>query len=415
MVTAATAIALIGGVVSMPAVSHGYNDFKAACIIKADAVQNKKVVLNIADFGAKAGDPNYDNAPLINRLIQDLPKSGGTIEIPEGDYYIKSPINIDRSFVTIKGTNDGWRSGVDPANSNGQDFGGSRLILNGTNTGISVKSSDSHRITGCEFNNFAITNSGSKGIGIDVESDNDHFVFTDLAMRGLDIPIKDKGSDAVQIRNSIIAENKNGIALTGASQQAMVTGCSLGVQPGGSAIFMENPGMYTITSNNIYPDGKQNILLYNPVHGTITGNTLTSYGTGLVTMLSSKGNDSTGDFGNCNTISGNTLIINKWNGGYGYDNKWGVMHISGFGNTISGNTLEMDACPDNTTGILIMHGNDNVVEGNNVDPLHKNNDARVVINGGANNNTIIGTTNQKGFQNGNNSSNRLMSALPDPV
>ena len=376
---------------------------------------SRKVLLNIADYGARANDPNFNNAPIISRLINDLPKSGGTILIPEGDYYIKSPIKVNHSFVTIQGTNDGWRSGVDKDNNNGQSFGGSHLVLVGSGDAIDVQSPDSNRITGCSFQNFSITGSNSQGTGINVLSDNDHFTISGMAFRGLDTPIKDKGADAIQIVNNIVAENKNGIALTGASQQAIIEGNSIGAQPGGSSLFMENPGMYTISGNTIYPDGKQNILLYNPVHGTITGNTITSYGTGLITMLSSKGNDSDGDFGNCNTITGNTLIINKWNGGYGYDNKWGVMHIDGFGNTIAGNTLEMDACPDNTTGILIMHGNDNMIAVNNIDPLHKDNNARVVINGSCNANSVIASTNQAGFQDGNNSSNKLIMALPDPV
>lgn len=401
----ATVLALSGIVAVTPTGQHIINNVKAQVTVKADQANNQKVVLNIADYGARANDPNFDNGPIINRLIDDLPKAGGTIVIPEGDFTIKTPIKVNHSFTTIQGTNDGWRSGVDASNSNGQSFGGSHLSLSGSGDAIQVISPDSHRITGCEFNNLGITNSGSKGIGIDVKSDNDHITIQNMAFKGLDTPIQVKGADAIHINGNIIAENRNGIKLTGASQQAIINNNSIGAQPGGSGIFLENANSFNITGNTIYPDGKQGILMYNPVHGTITGNTISSYGTGLITMLSSNGNDSNGNFGNCNEISGNQLTINKWNGGYGYDTKWGAIHISGYGNNISSNTIEMDSIPDNPTGILIMHGDNNIMNGNSIDPLHSDN-AKVVVNGGANNNIVTASINNQEFQNGLNNSNK---------
>lgn len=395
----------MGSMLAIPQTHQALEEVAAKAVVNADSVAGKKVELNIANYGAQANNPNFDNGPIISRLINDLPKSGGTIVIPEGDYYVKSPIKVSHSFVTIKGTNDGWRSGVDPANSNGQSFGGSHLILEGSGDAIDVASPDSHRITGVEFQNFGITNNGSKGTGINIQSDNDHFVISGMAFKGLETPIKDKGADAIHIEDNIIAENHNGIELTGASQQAIINNNSIGAQPGGSGIFLENANDYNITGNTVYPDGKQGILLYNPVHGTITGNTISSYGTGLITMLSSNGNDSNGNFGNCNEISGNQLTINKWNGGYGYDTKWGAIHISGYGNNISNNTIEMDGMPANPTGILIMHGDNNMMNGNTIDPLHANN-AKIVINGGASHNIATASVYNSEFQNGLNNTNK---------
>lgn len=380
-------------------------------MVQADNVTNSHVTLNLAHFGGVPNDPNFDNAPIINRLINDLPKDGGTIILPSGNWYINSPIKVTRSFVTIKGANDGWRSGVDPANSNGQSFGGAQIKLNGLGDAIDVQSSDSHRITGCEFQNFAITNTGSKGTGINVMSDNDHFVISGMAMKGLENPIIDKGADAIQIRDNIIAENKNGVNLTGASQQAIIQGNSLGGQPGGISLEMENPSDYNIVGNTIYPDASSNITMYNPVHGTITGNTLSSYTNGIINILPNKN----GTMGNANVISGNQLTVNSWHGnGYSRgseggnlvnDTKWGVIHINGYRTMVNGNVLEMNM-PQNSTGVLIMDGNGNRVADNIIDGAHSSNNARVVVNGHANDNIVSGTMNNNSFQNGNNNSNK---------
>lgn len=47
--------------------------------MNADSVAGKKVELNIANYGAQANNPNFDNGPIISRLINDLPKSGGQL------------------------------------------------------------------------------------------------------------------------------------------------------------------------------------------------------------------------------------------------------------------------------------------------------------------------------------------------
>lgn len=66
---------------------------------------------NINDYGARPGDKTVDNAVLINELI-GLKNSGGsdrdakTIHIPNGTYYIKTPINLWAGWeapVTLEG------------------------------------------------------------------------------------------------------------------------------------------------------------------------------------------------------------------------------------------------------------------------------------------------------------------------
>lgn len=410
-VLAACSLVLGGGILASTNPAHQmYASIVASQTVKADQTSGNSTVLNLAKCGGEANNPNFDNGPIISKMIAQLPKDGGEIKIPAGDWYIKTPVNINKSFVTIKGVNDGWRSGVDPANSNGAANGGSHLVLANSGDAIDVKSADSHRLSGDEFQDFSITGNNSTGTGINVQSDNDHITIEGMSMKNLDNPIVDKGADCISITNNQIAENKNGIALTGASQQAKISSNQLGAQPGGIAVALENPASYNINDNLVYPDGSSNICLYNPVHGTVDGNTLSSYTNGIINILP----NSKGQMGNANVISGNQLSVNSWKTGYGInvegqqlvnDTKWGVIHVAGFRNLISDNNLEMNM-PANSTGILIMAGDSNRISDDIIDGGHSSNNSRVVVNGKATNTIVSGTLqSNNSFQNGNNSSN----------
>src|SRR4051812_30576951 len=60
----------------------------------------------ISNYGAK-GDGSFDNAPIINNLVNGLPASGGTIVIPHGDFRINSAIILTKNYVTIRGMGRG--------------------------------------------------------------------------------------------------------------------------------------------------------------------------------------------------------------------------------------------------------------------------------------------------------------------
>lgn len=93
----------------------------------------------ITQYGA-VGDGKSDCSVIINKLIEDLPASGGVIVIPEGDFVLDNPILIKKNFVTIKGLNPGMRSNIDVANVE-ELFGpggGSKLILRKAKYGIQI-------------------------------------------------------------------------------------------------------------------------------------------------------------------------------------------------------------------------------------------------------------------------------------
>lgn len=337
--------------------------------VSADAPQ---ATFNIAKCGAKANDPNFDNGPIISQLIDKLPATGGIIKIPAGTYYIKTPIKVDKSFVTIEGINDGWRSGVDPANSNGKESGGSHIeLVNKNMDGIDVHSADSHRLSGDEFRDLNIEGQSSTGVGINVQSDNDHTVIQGSSMKNLGTDIINKGADCTRIVDNQLAESHNNIAMTGASQQAEIEHNQLGAQPGGIGVMMENPSNYAVNSNLTYPDGTSNITLYNASHGTVWGNTLSSYTTGLINVLP----NAQGNKGNANVIASNQVTINAYHkNGYATNGlpatlNWGAIHDENYRDLINHNVIEMNT-PSGTAGIVMnssqgTRAQDNIVTDNN--------------------------------------------------
>lgn len=337
--------------------------------VNADTPQ---ATFNIAKYGAKANDPNFDNGPVISQLIDKLPATGGIIKIPAGTYYIKTPIKVDKSFVTIEGVNDGWRSGVDPANNNGKESGGSHIeLVNKNMDGIDVHSADSHRLSGDEFRDLNIEGQSSTGVGINVQSDNDHTVIQGTSMKNLGTDIINKGADCTRIVNNQLAESRNNIAMTGASQQAEIEHNQLGAQPGGIGVMMENPSNYAVNSNLIYPDGSSDITLYNPSHGTVWGNTLSSYTTGLINVLP----NAQGNKGNANVIASNQVTINAYHkNGYATNGlpatlNWGAIHDENYRDLINHNVIEMNT-PSGTAGIVMnssqgTRAQDNIVTDNN--------------------------------------------------
>ena len=83
----------------------------------------------VTEHGA-VGDGRFDNAPVLNRILANLPSSGGTLVLPHGDFRIASPLKITRSFVTLRGLNYGLRSHIDaPVAGISHPGGGSKLLL----------------------------------------------------------------------------------------------------------------------------------------------------------------------------------------------------------------------------------------------------------------------------------------------
>ena len=359
--------------------------------------------VNILDFGAQPENVNFDNAPAFNKAIQALPSVGGTVFIPNGNYFLKSTVNVDRSYVHIMGFNNGLRSGIDPADGSTQTGGGgAKVTVQNPITAFKLENThNDKRLSGITFSGFDLRGDTNGGVGIDGVSNSDRIVIDNMTINNVGIGVRLYAADAPRITNSWIAETQSSILLTGASQQAEIKNNSLGAQPKGTTIYMENPDRFNISGNNIYPDGASAIRILNPVHGSIVGNTISAYYNGMIEFLP----NSDGAFGNGNVISGNVIALEAWHDNPdGKDNKWGVIHIEAFNNVISNNNLLANGTPHDTTGILIMRGDYNRIA-NNVITI-PDTVSKVVINGAANNNWVVYSTEGSAFQDGGNPSNK---------
>lgn len=359
--------------------------------------------VNLLDFGAQPENVNFDNAPAFNKAIQALPSVGGTIFIPNGNYFLKSTVNIDRSYVHVMGLNHGLRSGIDPVDGSTQaGGGGAKVTVQNPITAFKLENThNNNRLSGITFSGFDLRGDTNAGVGIDGISNTDRVVIDNMTINNVGIGVRLHAADAPRITNSWIAETQSSILLTGASQQAEIKNNSLGAQPKGTTIYMENPDRFNISGNNIYPDGASAIRILNPVHGSIVGNTISAYYNGMIEFLP----NSDGAFGNGNVISGNVIALESWHDNPdGKDNKWGIVHIQAFNNVIAGNNILANGTPTNTTGILVMKGDYNRISSNVITIQDTN--SKVVINGTANNNWVIYTTEGSAFQDGGNQSNK---------
>lgn len=331
----------------------------------AQVGQAAPTVYNIIDYGAKSDDKQFDNGEVINQIIQKMGKSGGKIYIPTGNFYLKTPIVIDRSYISLVGDGSGLRSGIDEGNDKSQaDGGGSRLIAGSGISAIQIMDKDNpQRITGLRFADFQLHGLENNGVGIEGLQDTDGVLVDNVVIKNIGTGIYLKGADAPTIQNSWIAETKSSIVLAGASQQAKIVQNALGAQPTGVTIEMENAQWFTISGNTIFPDGASNIRLYNPLEGTIASNTITSYYVGMIEFLPNQA----GQIGSGNTIAANTIALKKWK--TSPDQKkadWGLLHLETDATLVSSNVIKTEEGVDNLASIRIASGKNNKMTANHL-------------------------------------------------
>ncbi|MFJ5757574.1 NosD domain-containing protein [Neobacillus sp. NPDC093182] len=329
------------------------------------------------DYGAQLNTPNFDNAPIINNLINNMPPSGGVIELPAGEMWIHSPIKINRSYVTIRGVNAGTRSHVDNEEQPGLNHpgGGSKLIL-GTNcqTGIvSEKRVGAPRVSSIQLENFLIQGRGTgKGqIAVNIEHDNDAVRIIGVSIIAVGMGLRSVGADAFTVRGCWISEVHDGLHSLGSSQQLLVANNYFGAQPGGRSIYLENPNWANIVGNNIYPDGHVCLEAKGAQNCTFTGNNIQSYYTGAVIIK-----------GDGNLFSGKVQALrssgNWLQDPIGRDGLYGLIHVDGNDNHITASSINSDQ-PETHTRILIMGGNGNWVTNTKI--YGRSSNRKVVVNG----------------------------------
>lgn len=286
----------------------------------------------ITNHGGK-GDGAFDNAPLINSLIDQMPNIGGSIVIPHGDFRLNSPIVVRKSFVTIRG------------------LGRSSKLLVGTGVGDGILLPDeATRISGVVLRDLHIagTDWGLYQTGVKVDRGSDGIHIDQVNFTSLSRGIFVRDSDALQITGCTVTQSQSSLFLAGGIM-GLVTRNRFSGYSGGIAVELADLDRIHFCANIISPDGHTALQLRNAHNCNVSGNTISSWYTGAVEID-----------GNMNSFSGNHVSAVLVNGQWvpdprGRDGLWGLIRITGNDNSVtSGSILSWQ--PENHIRVNVVSG-----------------------------------------------------------
>ena len=318
---------------------------KLLCYGNHDQIEN-----DITLAGA-VGDGKTDCSEVINRMISELPENGGTIVIPEGDFVLDSPIVLTKSNVVIKGLNSGFRSNIDVKDTTlVGPGGGSKLIVRNAESAITVNADG---LSGLEIRDLMISGgTENNGVGVLFPKATTGTKIDNVVGINLLTGVEIHEATGLVISNCWICELSNSIVLKG-GQNNTVKNCQLGAQPTGvTCSFTDETGM-VFQRNQVYPDGKTNLLMRNCDDAQITNNNFASYYTAIIDIE-----------GNNNLIKDNMIALT---GAVAHQcayksSDYGVVRIAGDGNRFSTNSLKCEWAAENGVTIRATEGMDNVFE-----------------------------------------------------
>lgn len=247
---------LFGTLLMLFATSCSSDDTYTLC---GECAEGQKII-DITQYGLK-NDGSSDCSDLINQIIKDLPEQGGVLLVPQGTFRLDKPIQINRSYVTLKGVKDDETAGTDE----GRTVGGSRFILNSGEYAIHIPpvadvDGMKNRISGVEIQDLSITGKGDhEGVGVYVQHDNDRIRLTNLVLDNCETGIKTNGSDAIVISNCKAVDVTNGLEMNGGIQNS-VTDCQWGARNQGAAVRLSGETNLLFSHNTLYEGGANGLL-----------------------------------------------------------------------------------------------------------------------------------------------------------
>ncbi|MDT2758008.1 right-handed parallel beta-helix repeat-containing protein [Enterococcus asini] len=361
------------------------------------------------------GNPYEDVGEVINSIIDDIKKRqtvsdndgegkpGAVIYLPPGDYFLRTQVKIDISFLKIMGSGHGFTSSSIRFNVPQEQWdslhelwpGGSRIMVDlpvgkleseAQGSAFYVAREGDPRISSVEFANFCIDglhfvedgtdeanpeNTYVNGkTGIYVASAQDSFRITEMGLIYLEHGVTIYHADALTIHDNFIAECGNCIELRGWGQASKVTENLIGAGFKGYSIFAENFGGLMITSNNVFPRGRSSVHLNGVTRSLVSNNRLHAFYPGMLVLEK-----------NCseNLISSNHFLrdYEPWaplqHRNNGLNDLYGLLYIEGNNNSILSNHIsevlhKEDIQPPEATPVIIrlVAGEGNLVSNNHV-------------------------------------------------
>lgn len=312
---------------------------------------------DVTKFGA-IGDGKTDCSEAINSAIASLPSEGGVVVIPEGDFVLDAPIVINKHNVTIKGLNPGMRSNIDVNGINDLlgPGGGSKLVARNAETAIKVEA---------DMGNVKIMNlmvSGgteAKNIGIYFVGASDNGMLSNIIGINLQTGIKIEQAKNMQIANCWVCELPNSIELVD-GENITVQNCQLGAQPTGITCKVQGVNGLSFIDNQVYPDGRENLVLDACSNCVIEGNNFKSYYNGIL-VLNGKGN----------TVNKNIFCLTGavQNQMLDHGDDFGIINVKGNNNTFESNSLSCEWAYADAVTVNAVEGTGNVFKNCFVDNL----------------------------------------------
>ena len=259
---------------------------------------------DVTAFGA-VGDGKTDCSKAINSAIASLPAEGGVLVIPEGDFVLDAPIVINKHNVTIKGLNPGMRIGIHFAGTS-DDGMLSNIIGINLHTGVKIEQAKN-----------------------------------------------------MQIVNCWVCELPNSIELIG-GENIVVKNCQLGAQPTGITCKVQEVNKLSFINNQVYPDGRENLVLDACDNCVIEGNNFKSYYNGILVL---NGND--------NTVNKNIFWLTGavQNQLLDHGDDFGIINVKGNNNMVASNSLSCEWAYAGAVTVNAVQGTGNVFKNCFVDNL----------------------------------------------
>ena len=344
--------------------------------------------------GNPTATPYNDIGLIINSIIADIKsqqtsqasKPGAVIYIPPGDYSLKTRVNVDISFLTIRGSGHGFTSLSIRYNSSTSGWheinpGGSRVRVentDGNTEAFRVYRAGDPRISSVVFENFCLDgvsfgsneNDYTNGkTGIRFDSANDSCRVERMGMVYLEHGLVVRDTDALSVSSNFLAECGSCVELTGSGQASKVTDNLIGAGYVGFSIFAEGHMGLLVTGNNVFPRGKTSVHFKSCTRSSITSNRFHAFYPGMVNFE-----------GSCteNLVGANHFLrqmepfdpLKPYNNGR--DDLFGLVHIEGGNNSVIGNHFSYDVPSGSVTPsgqtptiILVASGNNNYIATNN--------------------------------------------------
>lgn len=312
---------------------------------------------DITTYGA-VGDGKTDCSKAINSAIALLPSEGGVLVIPEGDFVLDAPIVINKNNVTLKGLNPGMRSNIDVNGINDLlgPGGGSKLVARNAEVAIKVETG----VKGIKIMNLMVSGgTEAKNIGIHFTGASEGGILSNIIGINLHTGIKIEQAKNMQMTNCWVCELPNSIELIG-GENIHIKNCQLGAQPTGITCKAQGVDKLSFINNQVYPDGRENLVLDGCNNGIIEGNNFKSYYNGILVL---NGND--------NKVNKNIFWLTGavQNQMLDHGSDFGLIHVNGNNNLFASNSLSCEWAYADAVTVNAVQGTGNVFKNCFVDNL----------------------------------------------